>query len=198
MASQSKLGRWVFRGMIGATGCLILLAGLALFVAVTATMMADRVTEGGPGSESSPIQIGLRAPDFTLSTEDDRELTLSDFRGQPVALNFWASWCLPCRFEIPVMNQAMRDYADEGLVILSIDVGEQPSDVVEFLDGKEIEYEVLLDPYRVVSDQYSIVSMPTTIWLDAEGIVRAIDYGALSDERIEQSMALVRGETPEE
>ena len=184
----------LLRVALGAAGCMLVLAGCAAVAGAFMSVSADRRAARGPGGAESPIQIGQIAPDFELYTDDERLVSLRDYRGRPVAVNFWATWCLPCRFEIPAMTDAARQYEDEGLAILSVDVGEKPSLVLEFLAERDIAYEVLLDPHETVADAYSIVSMPTTLWIDGDGVIRAVDSGLLTAERIAENVELLTAE----
>lgn len=191
MSDETPRRRPWFRLAAGLAGCLVVLAAAAVVFAVVAVRNADQMAALGPGGPSSPIQIGQAAPDFELYTDDERLLALSDFRGQPVALNFWATWCLPCRFEIPAMTEAMERHADADLQILSINVAERPSLVLEFLAERDVGYEVLLDPYSRVADQYAVQGLPTTVWIDDAGIVRYVDTGALTADSIDEAVALL-------
>ena len=87
-------------------------------------------------------QVGNRAPGFQLNNLDGQSVSLSDFRGSPVLLNFWATWCGPCRFEMPFIQEIFEDkvWTDKGLKILAVDIGESPSDVKEFLNSNGFSF----------------------------------------------------------
>jgi len=125
--------------------------------------------------------VGNPAPDFQLSDLDGKTVSLSDFQGKPVLLNFWASWCRPCRVEMPHIQQVNEEWADKGLVVLAINTGETPSEVKKFMRDYELSLPVLLDTKRVVTEKYEVWSIPTTIFIDKDGIIQAKVIGAFTD-----------------
>jgi peroxiredoxin len=129
------------------------------------------------------LEIGNLAPDFQLDNLDGQSVSLSDSRGRPVLVNFWASWCPPCRSEMPFIQDIFTDkkWAEEGLVVLAIDIGESPSTVREFVKKEGLTFPVLLDIARDVFIEYYVRTIPTTFFIDREGIIRAIKIGAFSD-----------------
>lgn len=134
--------------------------------------------------------IGQPAPDFTmryLGTEE--EVSLSSFAGQPVVLNFWATWCPPCRAEMPWIESVYNKYKDQGLVVLAIDAGEKvPPSMVEetvqrYIDSTGLTFPVLLgDNTYDVQRQYSVMGLPGTVMVGADGIVRAFHSGMFPNE----------------
>ena len=135
----------------------------------------------GRGPARGP-EIGNLAPDFQLDNLDRQSVNLSDFRGKPVLVNFWASWCPSCRSEMPFIQDVFTDkkWADEGLVVLTIDIGESPSAVREFVKEYGLTFPVLLDIKGDVSLEYYVRSIPTTFFIDREGIIREIKIGSFS------------------
>ncbi len=136
-------------------------------------------------------EIGNLAPDFQLDNLDGQPVALSDFRGKPVLVNFWASWCPPCRAEMPFIQDTFADrkWADEGLVVIAIDIGESPSTVREFVKNYGLTFPVLLDVTRDVSLEYYVRGIPTTFLIDRDGIIREIKIGAFSGKlEIERSL----------
>ncbi|MFC1930868.1 TlpA family protein disulfide reductase [Chloroflexota bacterium] len=132
---------------------------------------------GCSGSTAAPV-AGKPAPDFQLSTLDGQSVSLSDFQGNPVLLNFWATWCGPCRLEIPFLQLTYEEWADKGLVILAVDVGEKQSSVKEFIEQFGSTFPVLLDPRQEVALMYNIRALPTTFFIDANGKIQDIHVGA--------------------
>ncbi len=137
------------------------------------------------------VEIGNLAPDFQLDNIDGQSVALSDFRGKPVLVNFWTSWCPPCRSEMPFIQDTFTDkkWADKGLVVLAIDIGESSSTVSEFVKKYGLTFTVLLDITQDVSLEYNIRAYPTTILIDREGIIQDIRIGAFSSKtEIEESL----------
>ena len=143
------------------------------------------------GIAEAPIP-GYAAPDFTLSTTLGKSVSLSDFRGKPVVLNFWATWCPPCRAEIPHFQDSSVKYGDSA-IILGIDQGEPQQIVADFTSSFGVTYPVLLDTDSAVNREYSVRALPTTIFVDADGVVREVYSGivnrAVLEDRIEKLLA---------
>lgn len=150
----------------------------------------DRFATLGPEAGGALSQeVGLRvalgelAPDFSLPSPDGEELiALSDFRGRPVLVNFWATWCPPCRHEMPFLQQQYEARADIGLVVLAVDVGEEPLVVQNYLRRTDLTFPVVLDLFGDIADYYRIITFPTTVLIDREGRIASIKRGAYSSE----------------
>lgn len=112
---------------------------------------------------------GKPAPTFRLLDMDEKEHTLADYKGKPVIVNFWATWCPPCREEIPSMNRAWRKIKDEGIAMLAINVGESSDEVFTFTGEHPIDFTVLLDQSGMTSAKWPIKGLPTTFIVDPEG-----------------------------
>lgn len=157
---------------------------LTLVVAVLGALWisATRVQPGDSalvGLQPAP-EPGSPAPDFTLQTLEGDTVTLSDLRGRPVVVNFWATWCPPCRAEIPALDAVYRERAGD-VVILGVDVQENPATVAAFVDEIGMSYPVPLDPNAEVARLYRVRAFPTTVFVDADGIVRHIVSGPLNE-----------------
>jgi peroxiredoxin len=137
-----------------------------------------------PGLESftqanSLPEKGFLAPNFTLSTLDGKVITLSDLRGQVVLVNLWASWCGPCRAEMPAIQRVYEIYMDKGFRVLAINVTYQDSRAAAqaFIEGLGLTYPVLLDIDGQVSSSYQLRSLPSSFFIDAEGFIQEIVIG---------------------
>jgi cytochrome c biogenesis protein CcmG, thiol:disulfide interchange protein DsbE len=122
---------------------------------------------------------GSIAPDFTLTSLDGESFTLSEQRGTAVVLNFWASWCGPCRYETPYFQQIHEQNGDEVLIV-GINQQETADRVATFADEFALTYPLLLDSDGRVSKAYRVFGLPTTVLVDAEGVVREVLPGAVS------------------
>ena len=127
--------------------------------------------------------VGSLAPDFQFYDSEERLVSLSDLRGKPVVLNFWATWCGPCVYEMPYLQQVYEEWSDRGLVLLAINMGGTSSQVEEFLQSHDLSLPVLLDTKRDVAARYSIRYVPTTFFIDKEGTIQAVKVGAFPNEQ---------------
>lgn len=143
------------------------------------------------GREIGP-RIGQLAPDFELDTLDGERLRLSDLRGRPLVLNFWASWCSPCRREVPALIRAQNRHADAGLLIIGLNIEEPPGAAQTFVDEFGVEFPIPMDRDGAVYRAYGyegLVGPPRTFFVDADGIITKIYAGQAPDEQIAQDTA---------
>ena len=143
----------------------------------------------------SAKEMNEPAPDFTLKSRQGENLRLEDFRGQVVMLNFWASWCGPCRQEMPLMDEIYEQYKDLGFTVLAVNVDENREEAHRFLDSVPVSYPILYDPESRVSEQYNVQAMPTTVMIDRNGNARFLHYGykpGYEDDYEQQIRQLVR------
>jgi len=153
---------------------------------------SPRSTPTPPPSTSTPAQgtkVGNLAPDFQLNNLDGESVSLSDLRGKPVLINFWATWCPYCVDEMPYIQEVYDEWLSKGLVVLAINKGESPSKVEEFVKDYDLSFPVLLDVKGDVANKYNIRPLPTTFFIDKDGIIRDIRIGAFqSKQEIEKSL----------
>lgn len=125
------------------------------------------------------------APDFTLKSMSGSNVRLSELKGDVILLNFWASWCGPCRTEMPLLNKLHNKYKGIGFTVLGVNVEESNTAAIDFLDENKVSFPILWDSKNEVSKQYSVSAMPTTVMIDRDGQVRYIHKGFQDgDERI--------------
>lgn len=142
------------------------------------------------GTGLGNVQIGEVAPDFGLTTLEGEGVKLSDYKGQPVILNFWATWCAPCRVEMPELEDTYQAHKDDGLVILALNREEAPEVVKEyFVDEMGLSFTALLDETGAVAESYGVFNMPTTYFVSPEGEVKVIHRGPMNRELIEDYLA---------
>lgn len=152
----------------------------------------DPTPSTGPTPVTTAPYVGNLAPDFTLNSLDGQTITLRDFTagdGQPVVLNFWATWCPPCRVEMPYFERASAKY-DGRVAILSINQAESPQTIGEYATRNGLTYRLLVDQDMKVNNLYGVMNLPTTIFIDKNGVVREVLVGTISqavlEDRIEQ------------
>ncbi|UNK16508.1 TlpA family protein disulfide reductase [Paenibacillus sp. N3/727] len=128
------------------------------------------------------IKVGNRAPNFALQTEDGETINLSDYRGKTVLLNFWASWCPPCKVEMPYMQDFYEEYKDKDVVVLAVNMTHlenNSDDVKSFLDEVGVTFPTMYDQKGQVTEQYQIVAYPTTYILNTQGVISDRYQGAI-------------------
>jgi peroxiredoxin len=137
-------------------------------------------------------QIGNLAIDFQLKNLEGKTVSLSGLRGKPVLLNFWATWCPPCRSEMPYLQQIYNSYSAQGLELLEIDVGESASPVKQFLASNNLTLPVLLDTDKKVALAYGTAAIPTSLLIDKNGIIKQRIIGAFNNKaEIEQELSRI-------
>ena len=117
------------------------------------------------------------APDFTLKSHSGQNLKLSEHRGEVVLINFWASWCGPCRQEMPLLSELHNKYKALGFTVLGVNVEKDTSDAKKLLKQMPVSFPVLFDNNSVVSKQYDVVAMPSTVLVDRNGKMRYLHKG---------------------
>ena len=135
------------------------------------------------------------APDFTLKSRSGENVKLSEHRGDVVMINFWASWCAPCRQEMPLLEEIYTKYSDLGFTLLAVNVEEDSSKASELLNEIPVTFPVLYDNKNTVTKLYNVVAMPSTVILDRDGNMRYLHKGYLpgyEKQYQEQIKALIR------
>ncbi|OPX00430.1 MULTISPECIES: peroxiredoxin family protein [Geobacillus] len=163
---------------------LFALTGWAIYDTLSKNV-AFSVEDGGKseGQIAEGIEVGNRAPDFALRALNGEEVRLSDFRGKRVIVNMWATWCPPCRAEMPDMQKFYERYKDEGVEIVAVNLTQserQPEHVGRFIQEYGITFTVLLDEKGEVYRQYQAQAIPTSYLIDSKGIIRKKMIGPMS------------------
>jgi peroxiredoxin len=144
---------------------------------------------------SPSTDVGRAAPDFLLRTPDGGELRLSDLRGKPVLVNFWASWCTPCRQEMPEIVRAYDARAEDGLVVVAVDLQENTGQVHQFADEFGMDFPIVIDRTGQVAEAWRIggpvEGIPSSYFIDAEGVVRGRVFGPMNAETLERELAKI-------
>ena len=131
-------------------------------------------------AQVNPSAIKTNAIDFKLKDLNGQELSLSDLKGKKVFLNFWATWCPPCKAEMPEIEKLYQEIKDNDLVIVAVEIGESLDTVKPFIDSNKYNFKVLLDPDQSVATKYNIASIPTSYFIDAEGYIISKHVGGMN------------------
>ena len=138
------------------------------------------------------IRIGQLAPDFELKTLDGETVKLSDYKGQRVMLNFWATWCPPCRAEMPDMQKFQENKDVQVLAVNLHETESDPDNVQEFIDELKLTLTVPLDEKSAVSNHYQIMAYPTSFMIDSNGRIQSIVMGALNYDFMVQKFEMMQ------
>jgi len=165
---------------------------VGLFVAILAMLASgkylDRTRKHGPIKLVGDVQ-GVRAPDFTLPSLDGRKVKLSDYRGKAVLLNFWATWCPPCKVEMPWFADLQKQYGQDGLVVLGVAMDDsEPATIAKFATEMGVNYPVLLGTDKVSDDYGDVQYLPTTFYIGRDGTIVDKMTGLLDRKDIENAV----------
>lgn len=162
---------------------LLILGGLSALWLANQTPSSD---QSAAGQLVTPAPEVMVAPDFTLRTVEGDIVKLSDYRGQVVLFNTWATWCPPCRAEMPDLEAYYREHRDDGFVVLAVNSQESASTVAKFVETQGFTFPVLLDPDGKVMSRYAVRGLPTSFVIDRDGMVRGVWSGQLSPARLRE------------
>lgn len=157
---------------------LLVMAGVFFLGLAWIVATADPKQATAEGRIPSPHE-GFAAPDFELETLDVGRLRLSELRGQVAVVNLWATWCPPCRAEMPALQRLYEDYQGDGLVVLAVNATDQDSEAAAraFVSDHGLTFPVLLDPEGEASRSYALQALPSTYIVDREGVIRKVLIG---------------------
>lgn len=138
---------------------------------------------------SSTLQVapeqGSLAPGFSLENVRGEVVDLDELLGQPVLINFWATWCAPCRIEMPFIQDRFEKFQEDGLVVLAVDFDEPKDDVAFFGEELGLTFELLLDPGGKIQSVYRILGYPTSFFVDPEGMIRVKHIGVMTEGQLD-------------
>ena len=153
----------------------VALIGLAIYILVT---------QPGNSSGIGPAQVGKPLYNFNLNDTNGKAIALSDFRGKIVLINVWATWCPPCKAEMPDLQAFYSANQQKGFVILAIDAGDDLAEVKDFAREYHLSFPILLDPQTNLVKRMNIYDYPTSILVDRQGIVKSIQIGRYTPEAL--------------
>ncbi len=171
---------------------IFVVTGLVVLVVVAAGCGLVRGESGQAAGVAGGNKAGMRAPDFTLTeVTTGEEIALSQFKGQPVLINFWATWCGPCRLEMPHLQAAYEQYQSEGFTVIAVDakIDDGEDAVLAFIDELGLTFPVVKDASGVVeTDKYNVVGYPTSVFVDRDGVIQYVHRGPMTKDFIEEKL----------
>jgi peroxiredoxin len=152
---------------------------------------------GATAFAQPPVRVGVDAPDFALRSSAGSNLRLSEHRGQVVMINFWATWCGPCRQEMPRLDEIFARYQPAGFTLLGVNIDQDSAGAQRLADELGVTFPLLFDDEQSVSRLYDVQAMPMTVMVDREGKVRSVHYGyraGMEQRYLDEVRALLREE----
>ena len=166
------------------TAVVLILGGIGTLVWLSWQTAVPQPTSNSYGAPALAQQGGT-VTDFSIGSLAGGNIALSDFAGEVVIMNFWATWCPPCRAEMPGLNRFYETHRDKGLILLAINEEESAETVRPFIQANSFSFPVLLDAQGRVALQYSTRSFPTTFIIDRDGVIQHVQTGEISERKLE-------------
>ncbi len=178
-----------------------LLLGVGALIIAGLVLAVFSFTRGAQNSSTEPAERppvsnletapekGALAPDFALKNLDGEVVRLSDFRGRPVLINLWATWCGPCRLEMPLFEERFQMFKDDGFVVLAVDFDEPAEAVAAFGDELGLTFDLLLDPGAKVQKLYRNRTYPSSFFVDREGVIQVQHIGVMTEGQLDGYLA---------
>jgi len=184
---ESKLGTFVVLGVTAA-------------IVVTGAILADRETTDASGlqaislsgpTKGDPPKVGAQAQDFTATTVDGKEVSLSSYKGTAVWLTFGASWCAACKSEAPDIEAAYQKHKAAGAVVLAVNISEDSETVRDYSDRVGLTFPAVADPDTRIASAYRVNGIPAHFFIDASGVLRSIKTGGQSAEQMDDELTKI-------
>lgn len=167
----------------------IMRRALLYLAAFTSFTLAALIIYAAGLPDINTLQPDVPAPDLTLTTLDGSSLSLGDLRGSPVVINFWATWCVPCRIEMPALQSLYNEFQDQGLVVLAINLDEPLPAVLEWVDSLELTFPILLDSRSDVAVAFGVRAPPATFVIAPDGMIVRVFYGPVTAGQLRDVLA---------
>lgn len=175
------------RNIVGTLAVAALIIGAVWFLDRPGAATSQAITLTASAAGPAP-RIDQPAPEFNMRTLDGKTVSLSDYKGQPVWISFWASWCPPCRAENPDIEGMYQKYKDKGLVILAPAIGEDSSTVAGYVKRTGLTFTVGVDETTQLAANYRIVGIPTHFFIDRDGALQVWRIGSMSTKTMEKNI----------
>ncbi len=136
-------------------------------------------------------RVGYLAPDFEIKDYQGQTIKLSDYRGQPVLINFWATWCPPCRAEMPEIEAAYRKFKKDGMVVLGVDAREDNASVRKYVEDNGYSWSMPMDYQGNLIASYGVAAFPTSFFIDRQGFIRATQVGGMDKKGLDERLSKI-------
>lgn len=179
--------------------------GVLILISISSAAVIDHLTQKADISQATAVnktdakpasslkignKIGELAPDFTLMTTEGNTMNLYDYKGKNIILNFWATWCGPCTFEMPFLRQIDETWAKAGVVIIAVNTQDNVENAALFAKRNNLKFLIPVDPKGGVATLFNVRGMPTTFFIDSDGVIKSVKIGPfINAEEIEARMS---------
>jgi peroxiredoxin len=185
------------RNIVGTLAVAAVIIGFVWFIDRPGAATSQAITLTAEATGPAP-RLDQPAPEFQLRTLDGQVVSLSDYKGRPVWISFWASWCPPCRAENPDIDEMYQKYKDQGLVVLAPAIGEDSGTVAGYVKRTDLTFTVGVDETTELAANYRIVGIPTHFFIDRDGVLRVWRIGSMSTKTMEKNIEKIMSTADEE
>ncbi len=161
-------------------------------LAILIAAIGYTVYNSATAKDVTVLEVGDKAPDFSLVDLEGNSHKLSDYEGQGVFLNFWGTWCKPCAKEMPAMDRQYQAFSDEGVQVLAVNIAQSDFEVQSFADQYGLSFPIVIDKTKSVMTAYNIRPLPTTILVNPEGEIQRVITGEMTEQDIEGFMEEIK------
>ena len=175
----------------------LILISLGIILIAVSTYFILQHTAPQTKFSTVPVKVNYNAPELTLTDIQGVENSISDYRGQVVLVNLWATWCIPCREEMPALQSFYDNHKDEGFTVIAINDGDPLADVAKFAEDYELTFPIWLDPTYIATEQaFKTLNLPSSFVIDRDGIVQLLWVGGISRAMLEEHVTPLITEKP--
>src|SRR5687768_5135113 len=175
----------------------LILIGLGIILIAASTYFILRDDPPQTDFSTVPVKVKYRAPELTLTDAQGSVHSLSDYRGQVVLVNLWATWCIPCKEEMPALQSFYNRNKDNGFVVIAINDGDPTSDVLQFAKDYDLTFPIWLDPTYIATEQaFKTMNLPSSFVIDRDGTVQLMWVGGINHAILEKHVTPIIMEKP--
>lgn len=168
----------------------------ATILSVLVVAIVYAIVNSSDVGEREVLQVGDQAPNFTLVDMEGNQRTLEEYKGKGVFLNFWGTWCEPCKKEMPAMTRQYAVYKERGVEVLAVNIEQTEFEVSKFINQYNLNFPVVIDATGDVKQAYNIIPLPTTLLVNPEGTVTKIITGEMTEQDIARYMESIMPSDP--
>lgn len=175
----------------------LILVGLGIILIVASTYLILQAAAPQTDFSTVPVKVNYPAPELTLTDTQGVAHSLSDYRGQVVLINLWATWCIPCKEEMPALQTFHDKNKDNGFTVIAINDGDELTDVLQFVKDHDLTFPIWLDPTYIATEQaFKTMNLPSSFVIDRNGTVQLLWVGGISRAMLDEHVTPIIMEKP--